>query len=407
MGYFSLCRRESALAICHSCKRNKTQTKKKTEEEKPNSRENSSGLRLFSYEELESATNGFSSENLLGKGSHGSVYKAVLDDGKLVLAVKKITATPLSSDEDNPGENEIEILSRIRNPGLVNLLGFCLELNERKLIVVEFMANRTLYDNLHCNSRSPGWGKRIRFALQIAKAVESLHSSNPPVIHRDIKSSNVLFDANWNARLGDFGLALRGHVEDVRRLSTPPAGTMGYLDPGYLTPQNLSTKSDVFSFGILLLEIISGRNAIDMNYRPSSIDEWAIPLIKQGEFDRLYDPRIGMPKDSCVRRQLAALAAWCVQSSAERRPSMLEVVNCLRMVSNRACSPIWSNLPDWMKKSAMLDKEIDASSADFFGSIEEVPIGLKHLSSSSSRNRRVSNVQSSGVVFSEEPIGKI
>lgn len=418
MGYFS-CKTESAAATCDSFnfKKQVRKKKKKKTEARANGKENSSGYRLFTYEELESATNGFSSKSLLGKGSHGSVYKAVLDNGKLIAAVKKPTASSSSSEENNksncnssnnsisnnnnsPGENEIEILSRIRNAGFVNLLGFSLDSNERKLIVVEFMPNGTLYDQLHCSPRVPSWGKRIRFALQTAKAVEALHSSNPPVIHRDIKSSNILVDEKWKARLGDFGLALRGHVEDVRMRSTPPAGTLGYLDPGYITPGNLSAKSDVFSFGILLLEIISGRNAIDMNYSPPSVVDWALPPIRRGEFDGLYDPRIGPPKDPFVRQQLAVLAARCVRSTAEKRPSMGEVVDCLRIANKRVCLPIWNNLTNQMKKLAPVDRETDTNSI-FYESMEEIATGSRQTSRNSSRRRKVSNVQY-GVDFTKK-----
>ncbi|XP_014523585.1 serine/threonine-protein kinase-like protein At3g51990 [Vigna radiata var. radiata] len=168
-----------------------------------------------------------------------------------------------------------------------------------------------------------------RLALQTAKAMDTLHSSTPPVIHRDIKSANVIIDRNYNARLGDFGLALRGHVDDYRLRSPPPADTMGYLDPCYVTPDNLSTKTDVFSFGISLLEIISGKKAIDITYSPPSIMDWAIPLIKKGKLLVVYDPRIVPPKDPVVRKQLAMIAAKCVRSCRERRPSMKEVVTWL------------------------------------------------------------------------------
>lgn len=178
----------------------------------------------------------------------------------------------------------------------------------------------------------------------MARAVQHLHSSNPPVIHRDIKSSNVLIDGENNARLGDFGLALRGHVEDVKVKCTPPAGTMGYLDPGYLAPGDLSTKSDVFSFGILLLEILSGRKAIDMRYSPPSVVDWAAPLIRGGEYESICDPRVGPPEDAVVMRRLAVVAARCVRSKAEKRPEMAEVVECLRGVNKRVSSRIWNNL---------------------------------------------------------------
>lgn len=207
------------------------------------------------------------------------------------------------------------------------------------------MPNGSLYDLLHhSSSKPPGWSRRLRFALQIARVVHFLHSSNPPVIHRDIKSSNILIDANFNARLSDFGLALRGHVEDVRVRCTPPAGTLGYLDPGYLAPGDLSTKSDVFSFGILLLELISGRNAIDVNYSPPSVVDWAVPTIRSGDYAGICDPRIGSPDDKTAMLQLAVLAARCVKSSAAKRPTMGEVVESLKAVYKRIKNPIWNNI---------------------------------------------------------------
>ncbi|CAI8611651.1 unnamed protein product [Vicia faba] len=293
-----------------------------------------SKIQHFHYSDLEAATNGFSDNKLLGKGSHGYVYKAILR-GKPV-AVKRPSRPhsllhpnrPVSASSPeitNEVDNEIDILSKIQSPRLVNLVGFTNDSKDR-LLVVEFMSNGTLFDVLHSSNRTLNWGRRIRLALQTAKAVDVLHSSNPPVIHRDIKSANVLIDQDYNARLGDFGLALRG-FDRIR--STPPAGTMGYLDPFYVTPDNLSTKIDVFSFGILLLEIISGRKAIDVAYSPPSVVDWAIPLIKKGKFFTVYDPRIAPPKDPVVRKQLVLIAAKCVRSCRERRPSMNEVVNWL------------------------------------------------------------------------------
>lgn len=207
------------------------------------------------------------------------------------------------------------------------------------------MSNGTLYDVLHSSSRRrppPNWGRRIRLALQTAKAIETLHTSNPPVIHRDIKSANVLIDRNFNARLSDFGLAIRGHIDDFRVRSTPPAGTMGYLDPSYVTPDNLSNKSDVFSFGILLLEILSGRKAIDVGHSPPSIVDWAIPLIRKGKLISIFDPRIPPPKDPIVRKQLAVIAAKCVRSCRERRPSMKEVADWLNGLSKLVPLHSWN-----------------------------------------------------------------
>ncbi|KAF5738394.1 putative Protein kinase APK1B chloroplast precursor [Tripterygium wilfordii] len=327
MRYLS-CKAESAIATISSP--NTQQNPTNSKQEKPFK------IQQFHYSDLEAATNGFSEQKLLGKGSHGCVYKAVLR-GRHVAVKKPSKGQEINQEVDN----EMEILSKIHSPRLVNLLGFATDTKDR-LLVVEFMSNGTLFDILHSNSRPPNWGRRIRLALQIAKAIETLHSQNPPIIHRDIKSANVLIDKNFNAKLGDFGLALMCGVDDYRLKSTPPAGTMGYLDPCYVTPNNLSTKIDVFSFGILLLEIISGRKAIDMSNSPPSIVDWAIPLVKGEKLGAIFDPQIAPLKDLFVRKQLALIASKCVRSCRERRPAMKDVVNWLTSLSKLAPLHSWN-----------------------------------------------------------------
>ncbi|OVA04012.1 Protein kinase domain [Macleaya cordata] len=349
MGYLS-CNAESAILTSNShtiTNKPKTKPKKSNKYKEEENPEKPIKFQEFQYRDLEAATNGFSDQKLLGRGSHGCVYKAVLRNGRLV-AVKKpsrsssFKLTPTSDcPPTNEVDNEIDILSKIQSPRLVNLVGFTTDSTDR-LLVVEFMSNGTLYEILHSNLRPPNWARRIRLALQTAKAIDILHSSNPPVIHRDIKSANILIDRNFNARLGDFGLALRCHVDDFRLRSTPPAGTIGYLDPGYVTPDNLSTKTDVFSFGILLLEIISGRKAIDVGHSPPSIVDWAIPLVKKGKLLNIYDPRILPPKDPFVRKQLVLIASKCVRSCRERRPSMKDVVEGLSALSKLVPVHAWN-----------------------------------------------------------------
>lgn len=343
MGYLS-CKAESATLTSNSHlpasskKAHQVNSQEKTKEKPVKIQE-------FDYSDLEAATNGFSEQKLLGRGSHGLVYKGVLRSGRLVAIKKPARGSRISSTSENSEvENEIDILSKLQSPRLVNLVGFTNSDSHGRLLVVEFMSNGTLYDVLHSNSRPPTWGRRIKLALHTANAIDTLHSSSPPVIHRDIKSANVLIDRNFNARLGDFGLALRCHVDDYRLRSTPPAGTMGYLDPGYVTPDNLSTKTDVFSFGILLLEIISGRKAIDVGHSPPSIVDWAIPLIRRGKLVSIYDPRIPPPRDPLVRKQLAVVAAKCVRSCRERRPTMKEVVECLSGLSKLVPLHSWNGL---------------------------------------------------------------
>ncbi|KAG2627897.1 serine/threonine-protein kinase-like protein At3g51990 [Panicum virgatum] len=299
----------------------------------------------FDYAELEAATSHFAEAALLGRGSHGAVYKAVLPSGRAV-AVKR--PSPRRPEVDN----EIRILSSVRGPRLVNLLGFSDPGTgpAERLLVVEYMPNGTLYDLLHSNPRPPGWPRRLRLALQTARALRALHDADPPVIHRDVKSANVLLDANLDARLGDFGLALRvprANGANAAAAAAPaPAGTLGYLDPAYVTPESLSTKTDVFSFGILLLEIMSGRKAIDVQHSPPSVVEWAVPLLRKGRVAALFDPRVAPPRDPATRKDLAALAASCVRSCRERRPSMADIVERLRVLSKAVSAKVWNGLAD-------------------------------------------------------------
>uniref|UniRef100_A0A0E0DR04 Protein kinase domain-containing protein n=1 Tax=Oryza meridionalis TaxID=40149 RepID=A0A0E0DR04_9ORYZ len=307
-------------------------------------------IERFAYDELEAATSHFADAALLGRGSHGAVYKAVLASGRAV-AVKR--PSPRRPEVDN----EIRILSSVRGPRLVNLLGFSdsgagadQQQHRPRLLVVEYMPNGTLYELLHSNPRPPGWPRRIRLALQTARALRALHDADPPVIHRDVKSANVLLDANLDARLGDFGLALRvpkrlpGDAAANAAATPAPAGTLGYLDPAYVTPESLSTKTDVFSFGILLLEIMSGRKAIDVQHSPPSVVEWAVPLLRKGKVASLFDPRVAPPRDPVTRRDLAALAASCVRSCRERRPSMADIVDRLVVLSKAVSGKMWNGL---------------------------------------------------------------
>lgn len=290
-------------------------------------------LLLLCLKELEKATRAFTLERLLGKGSHGWVYKGILEDGKVVAVKRPTYARQLLQDETS-FDNELEILSKLWGEHVVNLLGYSCDTNE-KLLVVEFMANGSLHDSLHNKVTPLNWFMRVQLALQTAKGILSLHSASPPIIHRDIKSSNVMIDEKWNAKLGDFGLALRGHIEDVLKMSTPPAGTMGYLDPEYETPSDLSTKTDVFSFGILLLEIVSGRHAIDLACEPPSILDWAVPLVKEGSYIEVCDKKLSLPANFKPLKQLMNLAVKCVRASSENPPHMFDVVEDLKEISRR------------------------------------------------------------------------
>ncbi|XP_068324179.1 serine/threonine-protein kinase-like protein At5g23170 [Pyrus communis] len=296
----------------------------------------------FDYDELVNATGSFSPTRLVGKGSHGMVYKAMLLNK--IVALKK----PLQHrDNCSKLENEICVLSSLpENRHVISLLGTSqVHLNSNnKLIVMEFMPNGSLHDLLHVAPTPPSWPKRVEIAIQVARAVQFLHEGKPTVIHRDIKSENILFDSDWNAKLADFGLAVLFDLPS--QVSQPAAGTIGYLDPCYTTPSKLSTKSDMFSFGVVLLEIISCRKVIDVYKSPASIVDWAVALIEEERINEICDARIGFPVYmSSTIRHILYVAASCVSSNVENRPTIGEIVREMEnSVIERVRLPIWINM---------------------------------------------------------------
>ncbi|KAJ4833065.1 hypothetical protein Tsubulata_001039 [Turnera subulata] len=312
----------------------------------------------FDQEELVKATERFSPSRLLGKGSHGSVYRGNILEESRPVAIKKpsIGVDHVSNDNSRKLENEIHVLSSLRqSPYIINFLGTSdvddsEKGKKKKLLVMEFMPNGSLHDLLHAPaSTPPSWPKRVEIAVQVGRAIQFLHENKPVVIHRDIKSANVLFDSSWKAKLADFGLAVlrmdsAGHSHHHQ--ASQPAGTIGYLDPCYTTPSKLSTRNDVFSYGVVLLEIISGRKVIDITRTPASIVEWAVPLIQKQRVVEICDKRVALPAfmESTIRH-LLGVAARCVSCKEEARPSMVEVVagmdNCL---SKRVKTPSWTSL---------------------------------------------------------------
>ncbi|CAA2992565.1 serine threonine- kinase ACR4 [Olea europaea subsp. europaea] len=287
---------------------------------------------MFTYEELERAASGFKEESQVGKGSFSRVFKGVLKDGT-VVAVKKSIMSPDVKKDLKEFHTELDLLSRLNHAHLLNLLGYCEEGGER-LLVYEFMANGSLHQHLHGQNKALkeqlDWVKRVTIAVQAARGIEYLHGyACPPVIHRDIKSSNILLDEEHNARVADFGLSLLGPANSSSPLSELPAGTLGYLDPEYYRLHYLTTKSDVYSFGVLLLEILSGRKAIDMQYEEGNIVEWAVPLIKAGDILAILDPVLKPTSDLEALKRIANVASKCVRMRGKERPSMDKVTTAL------------------------------------------------------------------------------
>ena len=286
----------------------------------------------FTYEELEKATGGFSEGSQVGRGSFSCVFKGVLNDGT-VVAVKRAIMASDTKKNSKEFHTELDLLSRLNHAHLLNLLGYCEEGGER-LLVYEFMAHGSLHQHLHGKNRSQkeqlDWVRRVTIAVQAARGIEYLHGyACPPVIHRDIKSSNILIDEEHNARVADFGLSLLGPADSSSPLSELPAGTLGYLDPEYYRLHYLTTKSDVYSFGVLLLEILSGRKAIDMQFDEGNIVEWAVPLIKAGDVSAILDPVLKPPAELEALKRIANVSCKCVRMRGKDRPSMDKVTTAL------------------------------------------------------------------------------
>ncbi|KAG6708767.1 hypothetical protein I3842_06G098600 [Carya illinoinensis] len=282
----------------------------------------------FSYEELVKATNGFSNENLLGEGGFGSVYKGYLPDGKEV-AVKQLNIG--GGQGEREFKAEFEIIGRIHHRHLVSLVGYCISEN-RRLLVYDYVPNNTLYFHLHGEGRPAlDWATRVKVAAGAARGIAYLHEDcHPRIIHRDIKSSNILLDNNFEARVSDFGLAKLALDADTH-ITTRVMGTFGYMAPEYASSGKLTDKSDVYSFGVVLLELITGRKPVDASQPlgDESLVEWARPLLNHAlddvEFKHLADPRLMNYVGSEMFRMIEVAAA-CVRHSAAKRPRMGLVV---------------------------------------------------------------------------------
>ncbi|GLT73129.1 hypothetical protein SLA2020_450070 [Shorea laevis] len=283
----------------------------------------------FTYEELVKATNGFSEQNLLGEGGFGAVYKGCLPDGREV-AVKQLKIG--GGQGEREFKAEVEIISRIHHRHLVSLVGYCISKSQR-LLVYDYVPNDTLYFHLHGEGRPVlDWATRIKIAAGAARGIAYLHEDcHPRIIHRDIKSSNILLDNNFEARVSDFGLAKLA-LDANTHITTRVMGTFGYMAPEYATSGKLTEKSDVFSFGVVLLELITGRKPVDTSQPmgDESLVEWARPLLSHAldteEYESLADPRLGGNYVNSEMFQMVGAAAACVRHLAARRPSMGQIV---------------------------------------------------------------------------------
>ncbi|KAK7404573.1 hypothetical protein VNO78_05526 [Psophocarpus tetragonolobus] len=318
----------------------------------------SSNLKNFSLIELTAATRNFRKDTVLGESGFGSVFKGWIDDHSLsaakpgtgiVVAVKRIDQDSFQGHQDwlarhgmsmthEPSlEGEVNYLGQLSHPHLVKLIGYCFEEKDR-LLVYEFMPRGSLENHLFMRGsyfQPLSWGLRLKVALGAAKGLAFLHSAETKVIYRDFKTSNVLLDSNYNAKLADLGLAKDGPTRDKSHVSTRVTGTYGYAAPEYLATGNLSAKSDVFSFGVVLLEMLSGRRAVDKNRASGqqNLVEWAKPYIaNKSKLLRVLDNRLEGQYAIDEAYKVATLSLRCLATDSKLRPSMDEVVRDLEQL---------------------------------------------------------------------------
>ncbi|XP_010521843.1 PREDICTED: protein kinase APK1A, chloroplastic-like isoform X2 [Tarenaya hassleriana] len=304
----------------------------------------SPNLKSFSFSELKTATRNFRPDSVLGEGGFGCVFKGWIDEQTLtatkpgtgtVIAVKRLNQDGWQGHKEWLAE--VNYLGQFSHPHLVKLIGYCLE-DEHRLLVYEFMPRGSLENHLFRRGsyfQSLSWSLRLKVALGAAKGLAFLHCAETRVIYRDFKTSNILLDSDYIAKLSDFGLAKDGPTGDKSHVSTRVMGTYGYAAPEYLATGHLTTKSDVYSFGVVLLEMLSGRRAVDKN-RPAgehNLVEWAKPyLANKRKMFRVIDSRLQDQYSMEEVYKAATLALRCLSTEVKLRPNMKDVVSQLEQI---------------------------------------------------------------------------
>ncbi|XP_059631721.1 wall-associated receptor kinase 2-like [Cornus florida] len=293
-----------------------------------------STVKIFTQTELKKATNNFDESRIIGRGGFGIVYKGILPDNR-VLAIKKSSGVDQSRVDQFV--NEVIVLSQIHHRNVVRLLGCCLE-NEFPLLVYEFITNGTLYQHLHevGNASLIPWEIRLRIAKDVARALSYLHSAaSIPIIHRDVKSTNILLDTDFCAKVSDFGVSKLFPL-DKTQLTTLVQGTLGYLDPEYFHTSHLSEKSDVYSFGVVLVELLTSKKAFSSE-RPEkerNLATYFIYSMKENQLFLVLDDRMVTEDNANQLCEVASLALSCLRLKGDERPTMMEVAMELERVAN-------------------------------------------------------------------------
>ncbi|XP_060201926.1 receptor-like cytoplasmic kinase 176 [Lycium barbarum] len=348
----------------------------------------SSNLRRFTFNELRASTRNFRPDSVLGEGGFGSVFKGWVDEQTLlaskpgagiVIAVKKLNQEGAQGHREWLAE--INYLGQLRHPNLVRLIGYCLE-DDHRLLVYEFMPKGSMENHLFRRGsyfEALSWSLRMKVAVGAARGLAFLHNAETSVIYRDFKTANILLDSNYNAKLSDFGLARDGPTGDKSHVSTRVMGTYGYAAPEYLSTGHLTAKSDVYGFGVVLLEILSGKKAIDKN-RPQgehNLVEWSRPyLTSKRRVFRVLDPRLEGQYSLTRALKVANIALKCLAVDPKSRPSMDEVVTALEQLQESK---------DTVKNDTNKDGQLNRLSSQSSGELN------KSCRSSSGETPRVAN----------------
>ncbi|GMY11096.1 probable serine/threonine-protein kinase PIX13 [Fagus crenata] len=301
-------------------------------------------LKEFSFTDLKTATKNFKTDSLLGEGGFGKVFKGWVDEKTLapskfgtgmIVAIKKLNSESMQGLQE--WQSEVNFLGRLSHPNLVRLLGFCWE-DKELLLVYEFLPKGSLENHLfrrNPNIEPLSWGIRLKIVIGAARGLAFLHTSEKKVIYRDFKASNILLDGNYNAKISDFGLAKLGPSGGDSHVTTRVMGTYGYAAPEYIATGHLYVKSDVYGFGVVLLEMLTGLRALDTK-RPNgqqNLVEWLKPcLSNRRKMKNLMDARMEGQYSSKAALQAAQLTLNCLESDPKNRPAMKEVVETLEQI---------------------------------------------------------------------------
>ncbi|XVF70807.1 hypothetical protein PTKIN_Ptkin11bG0191300 [Pterospermum kingtungense] len=318
--------------------------------------------KIFTAEELKKATNNYHESGILGQGGQGTVYKGILHDGRRVAIKKSVIG---DQSQVQQFINEVIVLSQI---------------NHRNVSIYEYIRNGTLFEHLHINAAGASvisWETRLKVATETAEALSYLHSAaSPPIIHRDVKLTNILLDENYNAKVSDFG-ASRFIPSDKAQITTLVQGTLGYLDPEYLHTSLLNEKSDVYSFGVVLIELLTGLKVLSFE-RPEherNLSMFFVSIMKEERLQEILDERVVNDKNFAQLKEVATLARRCVRVKGEERPTMKEVASELQGLLAMEKHPWGKGYLDEEEAEYLLADELYSSSNDLFEASSSISMG--------------------------------